>query len=146
MYLEPISCVFAMEGLSLASSQCPYPIPGSERRDCYPWESATQPACENRGCVWCNDTVGFPSCFYNDWVSSNHSTYSATATASAKVSSLCVTLPCLSPLPLPIIVLLLLLLRLFLLLLPLIMVFLLLLLLHIQLPSPSCCWWWWLCR
>ena len=58
-----------MAAADLASSQCEVEIPAADRRDCYPWPGASQQLCATRGCVWCDDSPGSPSCYYNDKVS-----------------------------------------------------------------------------
>ncbi|XP_072039745.1 sucrase-isomaltase, intestinal-like [Amphiura filiformis] len=46
---------------------CPSTIPPLERVDCHPENGASKPACESRGCYWCEDfTPNVPWCSYPD--------------------------------------------------------------------------------
>uniref|UniRef100_A0A8C8SMD3 P-type domain-containing protein n=1 Tax=Pelusios castaneus TaxID=367368 RepID=A0A8C8SMD3_9SAUR len=57
-------------GLVLAqpfhSSACPTTISEDLRRDCHPEPGATEAACLNRGCRWCETSTPYiPFCFYD---------------------------------------------------------------------------------
>jgi len=55
-------CVLTLIGLPGGSAQtCPVFIADPDRRDCHPWIPASQAACEDRGCLWCEaQETGFP--------------------------------------------------------------------------------------
>ena len=66
------AAMFVLSALIVRAQNCPVDIPNEEKRDCYPWyiENAQtgQQLCEDMGCVWCDEGVGIPACFFDDLV------------------------------------------------------------------------------